>query len=121
MNSKSLAMTNGIVGLVGGIILLFGGWLVVGSAATGDTNTFGTTVAIFYILKLAILVLGIIGAVHFRGSDVVTAAPDVLLIVGGALSLVPMLGWVGGILAIIGGSLFLGTLKKFKGEMKEVK
>ncbi|SNH57538.1 transposase [Streptococcus pneumoniae] len=28
----------------------------------------------------------------------------------------PFLGWVGGILAIIGGSLFLATLKKFKSE-----
>jgi len=36
-----------------------------------------------------------------------------LLIVGGAVGLIPFLGWVGGILTIIGGSLYFGTLKKF--------
>ncbi|MCG0792055.1 integral membrane protein [Lactiplantibacillus plantarum] len=30
MKSKNLALTNGIVGLVGGIILLFGGWFIAG-------------------------------------------------------------------------------------------
>ncbi|CIW04957.1 integral membrane protein [Streptococcus pneumoniae] len=38
------------------------------------------------------------------------------MIVSGEVSLIPFLGWVGGILAIIGGSLFLATLKKFKSE-----
>jgi len=38
------------------------------------------------------------------------------MIVSGGVSLIPFLGWVGGILAIIGGSLFLATLKKFKSE-----
>ena len=44
----------------------------------------------------------------------VVSAPSVLLIVGGAVGLIPALGWVGGILAIIGGSLFLGSLKNSK-------
>lgn len=33
MKSKNLALTNGIVGLAGGIILLFGIWFMVGAAA----------------------------------------------------------------------------------------
>ena len=46
MKSKNLALTNGIVGLVGGIILLFGGWFIAGGivsdAATGSvSNTSG--------------------------------------------------------------------------------
>ncbi|MDS3352942.1 hypothetical protein RK473_05240 [Streptococcus pneumoniae] len=51
-----------------------------------------------------------------RGDKRVGAAPSVLMIVSGGVSLIPFLGWVGGILAIIGGSLFLATLKKFKSE-----
>ena len=53
---------------------------------------------------------------YTKGESRVGSAPSVLLIVGGAVGLIPALGWVGGILAIIGGSLFLGSLKKFKVE-----
>ncbi|GAF40388.1 prophage Lp1 protein 6 [Agrilactobacillus composti DSM 18527 = JCM 14202] len=41
-------------------------------------------------------------------------AAHVLLIVGGAVALIPFLGWAGGILAIIGGALYLTSLKNFK-------
>ena len=68
------------------------------------------------VLKIAILVLGIVAIVYYKGESRVGSAPSVLLIVGGAVGLIPALGWVGGILAIIGGSLFLGSLKKFKVE-----
>ena len=67
-------------------------------------------------LKIANLVLGIIAIVYYKGDNRVGAAPSVLMIVFGGVSLIPFLGWVGGILVIIGGSLFLATLKKFKSE-----
>lgn len=66
-----------------------------------------------YLVKLALLVLGIVGAVYYKGDTPVRTAPSVLLIVGGAISLIPFLGWIGGILGIIGGSLYLASLKKF--------
>ena len=66
--------------------------------------------------KIANLVLGIIAIVYYKGDNRVGAAPSVLMIVSGGVSLIPFLGWVGSILAIIGGSLFLATLKKFKSE-----
>lgn len=113
MKSKNLALTNGIVGLVGGIILLLGGWFVLGSAA-GDVNSVGAMIAFLNCLKIAILVLGIYAAVYYKESDAVKSAPNVLLIVGGAIALIPFLGWVGGILAIIGGSLYLASLKNFQ-------
>ena len=91
MKTKTLAVTNGVVGLIGGIFLLFAIWFV----------------------KLALLVLGIVGAVYYKGDTPVGTAPSVLLIVGGAISLIPFLGWIGGILGIIGGSLYLASLKKF--------
>lgn len=111
MKTKSLALANGIVGLVGGIILLFGGWFVLGSVTNSDA--LNQTVLFLNLLKIAILGLGIYGAVYYKGAEQVSAAPNVLMIVGGAVALIPFLGWVGGILAIIGGSLYLASLKKF--------
>ncbi|GAA2965844.1 hypothetical protein FC48_GL001612 [Ligilactobacillus murinus DSM 20452 = NBRC 14221] len=113
MKSKNLALTNGIVGLVGGIILLFGIWFLLGSAA-GDASTVSAMAVFLNGLKIAILVLGIYGAVYYKESAEVKSAPNVLLIVGGGIALIPFLGWVGGILAIIGGSLYLASLKNFK-------
>ena len=53
------------------------------------------------------------GVVQFKNSSVVSNAPSVLMIVGGSIAIIPFLGWIGGILAIIGGSLFLSSIKKF--------
>lgn len=118
MKSKKLVLTNGIVGLAGGIVLLFGGWLITGGAIAdiandSVSNTSGSTIAL-NVLKIAILVLGIIGAVYYKADDRVTSAPNVLLIVGGAIALIPFLGWIGGIISIVGGSLYLARLKYFK-------
>lgn len=134
MKSKALALYSGIVGLVGGLYLLIAPFLllaaVVSTAATATATqspelTASTTVAgvagvagvlLPTVLKIAILILGIVAIVYYKGESRVGSAPSVLLIVGGAVGLIPALGWVGGILAIIGGSLFLGSLKKFKVE-----
>ncbi len=128
MKSKALALYSGIVGLVGGLYLLIAPFLllaaVVSTAATATATqspelAASTTVAgvlLPTVLKIAILVLGIVAIVYYKGESRVGSAPSVLLIVGGAVGLIPALGWVGGILAIIGGSLFLGSLKKFKVE-----
>ncbi|CON87884.1 integral membrane protein [Streptococcus pneumoniae] len=67
-------------------------------------------------IPINFFVLGIIAIVYYKGDNRVGAAPSVLMIVFGGVSLIPFLGWVGGILVIIGGSLFLATLKKFKSE-----
>lgn len=114
MKSKGLALTNGIVGLAGGIILLFGVWFMAGGAAAGDEGGLGGVTIFLEILKLAILILGILGIIYYRHTELVKTAPSVLMIVGGAISLIPLLGWVGGIIAIIGGSLYLASLKNFK-------
>ncbi|MCI1892540.1 hypothetical protein [Schleiferilactobacillus perolens] len=118
MKSKSLALANGIIGLVGGIILIFGPILLLGGAvADVGTNSIGTTsaVAVFLnFLKIAILVLGILGILYYRGTNFVKTAPHVLLIVGGGVALIPFLGWAGGIVIIVGGALYLASLKNFK-------
>lgn len=112
MKLKKLAVANGIVGLAGGIILLLGGWIVLSASALGD-NTLNVMIALFLALKVAIFVLGIVGLVQFNKKPILTKSPSILLIVGGAIALVPFMGWIGGIVAIVGGSLYLAGLKKF--------
>lgn len=124
MKGKQLVMINGIVGLAGGILLLIAPIFLLGTAANdlgnialgSSSNSTGMLSALILVLKVALLVLGIMGAVQFKESTKVTSAPNVLLIVAGALSFIPFLGWVGGIIAIVGGSLYLGKLKNFKVE-----
>ena len=116
MNNKSargLALTNGLVGLIGGIILLIAIWLMGLSFIVND-GFGGFVTVLVYIIKIAILVLGIIGAVQFKEVEAIHTAHSVLLIVGGAISLIPLLGWVGGILAIIGGSMYLSEMKNIE-------
>lgn len=119
MNKKSLALTNGLVGLIGGIILIFGFYFI-GLGAANDLSNLNTSASssttialILNVLKLVILGLGIFGAVAFKDRTEVTTAPSVLMIVGGGVALIPFLGWVGGIISIVGGSLYLAKLKNF--------
>lgn len=113
MNTKKLAVTNGVVGLGGGIALLLGGWIVLYSS-TGGAEAFAFVNVLFLVLKIATLVLGIVGLVQFSKEAIISKSPSVLLVVAGALSLIPFMGWIGGILAIIGGSIYLANIKKFK-------
>ena len=110
---KSLANANGIVGLGGGIFLLFATPITV--AATLNQNMMAANLAIlaFFMIKVAIFVLGIVGVVKFKKSPVVSNSPSVLMMVGGSIAIIPLLEWIGGIFAIIGGSLFLSSIKKF--------
>ena len=122
MKTNTLARVNAIFGLISGIVLLLGPVIMFimaigAAAATEDADvTVGTLTGLSIILslvKIAVLVLGIVAIVYYKDDERVTNAPSVLLIVGGAVGLIPLLGWVGGILTIIGGSPYFGTLKKF--------
>lgn len=101
MKSKALALTNGIVGLVGGILLVLWPFLI----------TLGTNFNI--VLRVALIVLGIVAIIFYQGTKLVKIAAHVLLIVGGAVAFIPFLGWAGGVVAIVGGSLYLASLKNF--------
>lgn len=113
MKKKNLAIVNGVVGLIGGIVLLAGPFLLLGSIAATTKGAAPSAVILLTIIKIAELVLGIIGAVYYRGDQRVGIGCSVLLIVGGGVALIPFLGWVGGVVTIIGGALYLATLKKF--------
>ena len=123
MKTNTLARVNAIFGLIVGIVLLVAPvvmfMIAVGVAAvTEDPDATDIILRIFIIIfslvKIAVLVLGIVSIVYYKDDERVTPAPSVLFIVGGSVGLIPFLGWVGGILTIIGGSLYFGLLKKFE-------
>lgn len=109
---KSLANINGIVGLGGGVLLLFATPIILAATLNQRMMALNFAILAFFMIKAAIFVLGIVGAVQFKKTPVISNAPSVLMIVGGSISIIPFLGWVGGILSIIGGSLFLSSIKK---------
>ncbi|MCT0009757.1 hypothetical protein EFL57_04700 [Weissella confusa] len=110
---KNLASVNGIVGLGGGIFLLFATPITVSATLNQSMMAANLAVSAFFMIKVAIFVLGIVGVVQFKKSPVVSNSPSVLMMVGGSIAIIPLLEWIGGILAIIGGSLFLSSIKKF--------
>lgn len=113
MKKKNLAIANGVVGLIGGIVLLVGSFVLLGSIASTFEGPSPTALILLTAIKIAVLALGIIGAVYYRDDQRVGTGGTVLMIVGGGTALIPFLGWVGGIVTIIGGALYLATLKKF--------
>lgn len=114
---KNLANWNGIVGLGGGILTLFSGVLLLGASTNGRMLAFNLIVLISFLVKVAILVLGIIGLVKFNKYPVISKSPSVLMIIGGSIAIIPLLGWIGGIISIVGGSLYLGALKNFHSDL----
>jgi hypothetical protein len=92
MKTKGLLMTNGIVGLIGGVLLVLGPFLITGGAvsdiANGTANTGGVSV-LLNLLKIAALALGIIGLVYYKGDERVKPAANILLVVGGGVALIP--------------------------------
>ena len=122
MKKKTLAQLDGIIGLVTGTILAILPIIIIMIASIFDNEEvvgviLGIVFIIFSLVKIGILILGILSLIYYKDDNRISIAPSVLLIVGSALALVPLLGWIGGIVIIVGASLFLGSLKKFKVEL----
>ena len=122
MKKKTLAQLDGIIGLVAGTILAILPIIIIMIASIFDDEEvvgiiLGIIFIIFSLVKIGILILGILSLIYYKDDNRISIAPSVLLIVGSALALVPLLGWIGGIVIIVGASLFLGSLKKFKVEL----
>ena len=122
MKKKTLAQLDGIFGLVTGTILAILPIIIIMIASIFDDEEvvgviLGIIFIIFSLVKIGILILGILSLIYYKDDNKISIAPSVLLIVGSALALVPFLGWIGGIVIIVGASLFLGSLKKFKVEL----
>ena len=115
MKTKTLAQVDGIIGIIAGAVLAILPVVIVMIAAISDNEDFaGVVFLVFTLVKIATLILGILTLVYYKDDKRISLAPSILLIVGSGVALIPFLGWIGGIILIIGGALYLSSLKHFQ-------
>ena len=119
MRTKTLAQIDGILGLITGIILAILPFIIMMIATMSNDEDAAAAIVgmmfiVFAFVKIAILILGILTLVYYKDDSRISLAPSILFIVGGVVSLIPFLGWIGGIVIIIGAALYLSSLKQFQ-------
>ena len=119
MKTKTLAQVDGFIGIIAGAILAFLPVFIVFLAAISEDEDFagvvlGIIFIVFSLVKIATLILGILSLVYYKDDNRISLAPSILFIVGSVVSLIPFFGWIGGIVLVIGGALYLASLKQFK-------
>ena len=119
MKTKTLAQVDGFIGIIAGAILAFLPVFIVFLAAISEDEDFagvvlGIIFVVFSLVKIAILILGILSIVYYKDDNRISLAPSILFIVGSVVALIPFFGWIGGIVLVIGGALYLASLKQFK-------
>jgi len=119
MKTKTLAQIDGIIGLITGIILAILPFVIVMIAGISEDEDAAAVIVgmmfiAFALVKIAILILGILTLIYYKDDKRITLAPSILFIVGAVVSLIPFLGWIGGIVIIIGAALYLSSLKQFQ-------
>ena len=119
MKTKTLAQVDGFIGIIAGAILAFLPILIVFLAAISEDEDaagliLGIIFIVFSLVKIATLILGILSLVYYKDDNRISLAPSILFIVGSVVALIPFFGWIGGIVLVIGGALYLASLKQFK-------
>ena len=119
MKTKTLAQVDGFIGIIAGAILAFLPIFMVFLAAISEDEDaagliLGIIFVVFSLVKIATLILGILSLVYYKDDNRISLAPSILFIVGSVVALIPFLGWIGGIALIIGGALYLASLKQFR-------
>ena len=119
MKTKTLAQVDGFIGIIAGAILAFLPiFMVFLAAISKDEDAAGLILGIIFIVfslvKIATLILGILSLVYYQDDKRISLAPSILFIVGSVVALIPFLGWIGGIVLVIGGALYLASLKQFR-------
>ncbi|EFX35811.1 hypothetical protein [Streptococcus infantis] len=119
MKTKTLAQVDGFIGIIAGAILAFLPVFIIFLAAISEDEDFagvvlGIIFIVFSLVKIATLILGILSLVYYKDDNRISLAPSILFIVGSVVALIPFLGWIGGIVLVIGGALYLASLKQFK-------
>ena len=119
MKTKTLAQVDGFIGIIAGAILAFLPVFIIFLAAISEDEDFagvvlGIIFIVFSLVKIATLILGILSLVYYKDDNRISLAPSILFIVGSVVALIPFLGWIGGIVLVIGGALYLARLKQFK-------
>ena len=119
MKTKTLAQVDGFIGIIAGAVLAFLPiFMVFLTAISEDEDAAGLILGIIFIIfslvKIATLILGILSLVYYKDDNRISLAPSILFIVGSVVALIPFLGWIGGIVLVVGGALYLANLKQFK-------
>ena len=119
MKTKTLAQVDGFIGIIAGAILAFLPIFILFIAAISEDEdlagfVLGIIFIVFTLVKIATLILGILSLVYYKDDKRISLAPSILFIVGSVVSLIPFFGWIGGIVLVIGGALYLASLKQFK-------
>ena len=119
MKTKTLAQVDGFIGIIAGAILAFLPVFIVFLAAVSEDEDFagvvlGIIFVVFSLVKIATLILGILSLVYYKDDNRISLAPSILFIVGSVVALIPFFGWIGGIVLVIGGALYLASLKQFR-------
>ncbi len=119
MKTKTLAQVDGFIGIIAGAILAFLPFFIIFLAAVSEDEDFagvvlGIIFIVFSLVKIATLILGILSLVYYKDDNRISLAPSILFIVGSVVALIPFFGWIGGIVLVIGGALYLASLKQFK-------
>ena len=119
MKTKTLAQVDGIIGIIAGALLAFLPIFIIFLAAISEDEdvaglVLGIIFIVFSLVKIATLILGILTLVYYKDDNRISLAPSILFIVGSVVALIPFFGWIGGIVLVIGGALYLASLKQFK-------
>ena len=119
MKTKTLAQVDGFIGIIAGAILAFLPIFMVFLAAISEDEDaagliLGIIFIVFSLVKIATLILGILSLVYYKDDNRISLAPSILFIVGSVVALIAFLGWIGGIVLVIGGALYLASLKQFR-------
>ena len=119
MKTKTLAQVDGFIGIIAGAILAFLPVFIVFLAAISEDEDFagvvlGIIFIVFSLVKIATLILGILSLVYYKDDNRISLASSILFIVGSVVALIPFFGWIGGIVLVIGGALYLASLKQFR-------
>ena len=119
MKTKTLAQVDGIIGIIAGALLAFLPIFIIFLAAISEDEdvaglVLGIIFIVFSLVKIATLILGILTLVYYKDDKRISLAPSILFIVGSVVALILFFGWIGGIVLVIGGALYLASLKQFK-------
>lgn len=125
MKRRKMAVIIGTIGLTCGLVLLLGSLIILLSVMYMLLNNIPNSEFIavmllryglifFTLLNIIVLISGIFGALYYRKDTRISIEPNIILIAGSIVGLLPGFEYVCGITSIIAGALYLKSLKNFK-------
>ena len=121
MKSNKLLLVNGIAGILGGILILYASskrwhWEIVALVPKMVENSgWG---GLIILISLLFLCLSLVGMAHYSEDPRVNKMSHKLLFFVFLAGIIPFLGDLAGVLAIISGIFYLQDVPKFKSDEK---